>query len=123
MSFGGGGFYFAPRGLVWLIMEDNDPAGFKSGKGKQANKDSKMRTMDQPPYSPDLNPLHFSIWSAIEKEALATRTPREKAPQYTARLKKVALGLARDKVKKAVEGIRIRAQKIFEADGQSIKRD
>ena len=85
-----------PGKRSWLIMEDNDPAGFKSTKGKEAKKDNKMRTLDQPAYSPNLNPLDFSIWSAIEKEALARRTPRETMTQYKTRLRKIALGFARD---------------------------
>ena len=38
-------------------------------------------------------------------------------------MRKVALGLARPVVRKAVESIRARAQAIFDADGQNIKRD
>jgi len=41
-----------PGKRSWLIMEDNDPAGFKSSKGKGSKKANHMKTMDQPAYSP-----------------------------------------------------------------------
>jgi hypothetical protein len=107
----------------WRIMEDNDPAGFKSRKGKTAKKENKMKTETQPPYSPDLNPLDFSIWAAIDRKALAGRRANETKEVYKARLRSVALGLPAAQVKKAVESIRKRAQAIFEADGGDIARD
>ena len=79
--------------------------------------------MNQPAYSPDLTPLDFSIWSQIEKKALDTRPARESGAAYKARLRRVALGLPRPAVRKAVESICARAQAIFEADGRNIKRD
>ena len=111
-----------PGKRSWLIMEDNDPS-FKSGKGKDSKAENRMRTIDQPAFSPDLNLLDFSLWSMIEKEALAGRTPKESQAAYKARLRKVALGLPRAIVKKVVESIRTRAQAIFEADGGNIARD
>ena len=104
-------------------MEDNDPSGFKSNRGKAAKAASGMRTIDQPPYSPDLNPLDFSLWSRIEEKALAGRRPAESRESYKARLRRVALGLPRPLVQKIVESIKSRAQAIFEADDKNIAKD
>ena len=112
-----------PGKRTWLIMEDGDPSGFKSGKGKAAKRANRMNTCDQPPYSPDLNPLDFCIWAEIEKRALATRSAAETKTQYQKRLRKVALHMPRSLVRKAVEGIKQRAQDIFDADGKNIPRD
>ena len=112
-----------PGKRSWLIMEDNDPSGFKSNRGKIAKAASGMRTIDQPPYSPDLNPLDFSLWSWIEKKALEGRRPAESRETYKARLRRVALGLPRPLVQKIVESIKVRAHAIFNADGKNIARD
>ena len=112
-----------PGKRSWLIMEDNDPAGFKSSRGRNAKAANKMKTMDQPPYSPDLNPLDFSIWSAIQTKALSLRRAKEKGATYKARLRRTALTLPKAMVRKAVQSIRSRAQAIFEADGKNIKQD
>ena len=104
-------------------MEDNDPAGFKSSKGKMAKGANSMRTVNQPPYSPDLNPLDFSIWAAIDKKALGGHAAGESIAAYKARLRRIALSMPRAEVRMAVEGIKKRAQAIFEADGGNIPRD
>ena len=62
-----------PGKRSWLAMEDNDPSGFKSRKGIRAKVENKLRPLSQPAYSPDLNPLDFSLWHAIETKALAAR--------------------------------------------------
>ena len=112
-----------PGKRSWLIMEDNDPAGFKSSKGKQAKGANRMTTVNQPPYSPDLNPLDFSIWAAIDKKALSGHKARESIADYKARLRRTALNMPRAEVRMAVEGIKKRAHAIFEAGGGNIRRD
>ena len=112
-----------PGKRSWLVMEDNDPTGFKSRKGIRAKEENKLRALSQPAYSPDLNPLDFSIWKAIETKALAARRRNETGSEYKARLRKTALSMPRAEVKKAVQGIRKRAQQIFDADGGNIPRD
>ena len=54
---------------VWRIVEDNDPSGFKSGKGERAKKSLGIVALEWPKYSPDLNPLDFSLWKQIEDRA------------------------------------------------------
>ena len=112
-----------PGKRSWLIMEDNDPAGFKSSKGKMAKGANHMRTVHQPPYSPDLNPLDFSIWAAIDKKALAGHKAGESMAAYKARLRRTALNMPRAEVRKAVEGIKQRAHAIVAADGGHVRRD
>ena len=83
-----------------------------------------MRTINQPPYSPDLNPLDFSLWAAIEKKALS-RVPKGRVTiaKYKALLRKEALRMPKAQVQKAVEAIKGRAQAIFQENGRHIKRD
>ena len=112
-----------PGKRSWLIMEDNDPAGFKSSLAREAKKKARMKTLDQPAYSPDLNPLDFSIWAAVSDKALK-RTPVSKTVgDFKQKLRRVALRLPRQFVKKAVMNIREKAQAIFEAGGKHVRCD
>jgi len=113
-----------PRKRTWLIMEDNDPTGFKSNAAKHAKAENGMRTLNQPAYSPDLNPLDFSIWEQISKKALAKAQPqRETVKDYKANLRRTALRMPRKTIRKAVAAIRGRAEAIFLARGGNIARD
>ena len=53
-----------------LVLEDNDPYGFKSKKAKQAKKEVHIRAVPFPKYSPDLNPLDFHVWHAVEEKVI-----------------------------------------------------
>ena len=112
-----------PGKRSWLIMEDNDPAGFKSSKARAAKKEAGMKTLDQPAYSPDLNPLDFSIWAAVSDEALKRKPVSKTVKDFKQKLRRVALRLPRRFVKKAVMNIRERAKAIFEAGGKHVSCD
>ena len=107
----------------WLILEDNDPTGYKSNLAKQTKKEHNMRVLEQPVYSPDLNPLDFSIWHAIEQRALSKATGKESVVQFKALLRRTALTLPRPLVEKAVFDIKQRAEAIFHAGGGNISCD
>ena len=49
----------------FLIAEDNDPTGYKSGLGKAAKRAVGIKTIEWPRYSPDLMPLDFSLWTNV----------------------------------------------------------
>ena len=105
-------------------MEDNDPSGYKSNLAKGTKAAHRLRTLDQPPFSPDLNPIDFSIWQAIEKKALANAPPgKESAVSFKARLRRIAMHLSREAVSQAVTSIRKRAEAIFQAGGNHISLD
>ena len=112
-----------PGKRSWLIMEDNDPTGYKSNKAKKTKKMSAISTLDQPVYSPDLNPLDFSLWSAIWTKVLANAPKNETQAQFKARLRRTALRLPASFVGKAVMSIKKRAEAIVNAEGKNIKID
>ena len=49
----------------WCVLEDNDPAGYKSSKAKAAKADIGIVTDDLPRRSPDFNVLVYALWHAI----------------------------------------------------------
>ena len=52
-------------------MEDNDPVGYKSTKGEAAKEELGIQAITYPRHSPDLNPLDFHVWNAVEKKMMA----------------------------------------------------
>ena len=77
----------------------------------------------EPRYSPDLNPLDYSLWSAIDDKALKESKSGETADAYKKRLRRIALRMPKKVVRVAVEQIKKRAEAIFAADGDNILRD
>ena len=54
------------------VLEDNDPAGFRSQKGMKAKRDSKIDIFSLPARSPDLNPCDFALWNEVNRRMRAT---------------------------------------------------
>jgi hypothetical protein len=108
----------------FTILEDNDPTGYKSNKGKVAKEELKIDPIKFPKYSPDLNLLDFYVWSEIERRALLSKAASvDTAAKYKARLRRIAKALPRDTVLKATAGIAARAKEVVQAKGGHISKD
>ena len=108
----------------YLIAEDNDPTGFKSGAGIAAKQEAGIHTIPWPRYSLDLNPLDFSLWVNIEKRMHASAlNGRESIEDYKIRLRRTALSTPTAAVRKMVEAMRKRARLIWEAKGGDVSED
>ena len=81
-----------PTRADYVLYEDNDPSGLKSSAGLNAKRAMKIRTVDTPTYSPDLNPLDFALWKNVEDRVLKQKIEgRETRDEYVARLRRFAL--------------------------------
>ena len=108
----------------YLVGEDNDRTGYKSGKALEAKREVGIKSVDLPKYSPDLNPLDFYVWSAVEKRMAAAKVKQpESAKKYIARLRRTALKLPEEPLKKAVLSMKSRIQAVYDAKGRDIARD
>ncbi len=107
----------------FVVLEDNDPTGYKSGKGKQAKKELKISAIEFPRHSPDLNPMDFFVWPEVERRMAKNPPKKETQAQYKARLRRVAMGIPETLVRAAVMSIRKRAKMVVTAKGGDIKRD
>ena len=108
----------------YSILEDNDPSGYKSTLAKATKAELGICPIEFPKYSPDLNPLDFALWEAVENKMAAQKTPpRETATAFLARLRRTALSLPTGEVKKMVANMKERAQSIYDQDGGHIPRD
>lgn len=112
------------RKASFLIAEDNDPTGYKSGKAVAEKRRLGINTIPWPRYSPDLMPLDFSLWNDINKRVAATApTGSETLAAFKRRLRRVALRTSTSTVRGAVAAMRGRAAMIWKAGGKNITRD
>jgi len=113
-----------PGRRFWTICEDNDPAGFKSGRAVAMKRSLKIRPLSLPPYSPDLQPLDYSLWAEVERRARAVVGDQSvTAAKYRKVLRQAALRLPRPVVSAAVRCMKARVQAVFEAKGGHIAND
>ena len=111
-----------PRERSWRVLEDNDPAGFKSGAGRAAKKAVRIASFDIPKRSPDLNVLDYAIWAEINKRMRKQeqRFPEDKVEsrgQYLARLRRTAMRLPRRFVKSCIQNMKTRCARIIDTKG------
>ena len=89
-----------------------------------AKRSLKIKTVAWPRYSPDLMPLDFCLWNDINKRMDET-SPKgyESVKAFKARLRRTALRTPMKTVRAAIEAMKSRAQRIWEAKGKDIARD
>ena len=51
----------------FLLVEDNDPTGHKSGPGESAKRAAHISCVPFPKHSPDLMPLDFGFWKSVNR--------------------------------------------------------
>ena len=108
----------------YRILEDNDRTGYKSKAAIKAKAAVHIETVDLPKYSPDLNPLDFAVWAAIEKRMAENAPPgKETVEGYKKRLRATALRLPESLIRKSILSIPSRMKAIALAKGRSIARD
>ena len=106
----------------WRILEDNDPSGYKSSKGMEAKTAAGIAALNLPKRSPDLNPLDFSFWAAVNnkmrsKEKKWPASKRESRQAYITRLRRTACSMPADYVEKIVGAMAGRVQQVLEFGG------
>lgn len=117
-----------PGSKKFEVLEDNDPAGYKSHAAQAKKKEVGIEVMELPPRSPDLNVLDYCLWAEISRrlrnqEAAFPANKKESKEQFLARLRRTALGLPTALVKRAVQDMKRRCTLIKEAKGYLIDED
>ena len=82
----------SPGKRRFLVLEDNDPSGYKAKLAVQAKEREKISPMPFPKRSPDLNPLDYGFWALVNRrlrkqEAAFPFSKRETRKQFIHRLK------------------------------------
>ena len=107
----------------YTILEDNDPSGFKSGKGLAAKREVGIHVNPFPKYSHDLNPLDFHVWHAVEKQVIKKIKGPISLKKLGVLMGAAARSLKRETILAAVASITDRAKAIVAAKGGAIARD
>ena len=108
----------------YIIVEDNDPAGYKSGKGKKAKREVGIKPKVWPRYSPDLNPLDFFLWENItDRMEASAPSGHETIDELKKRMRRVALRTPKAVIRKAILQMSTRIQKVYEEKGGDIDID
>lgn len=106
------------------IVEDGDRKGFQSHSGKDMKKALKINSWTLPPRTPQWMPLDFSVWNEVETKVLEKNVRgKESVQQYAARVRKVALKLPKDFIRKCLASMRKRIQATVAAKGRHTRMD
>ena len=108
----------------YTVVEDNDPTGYKSGKGIRAKEEVGITALQFPRYSPDLNPLDYFLWEDIERRMQASEPEgRETIAAFKLRLQQTAKRTSPRTIRKALLNMKKRIQAVYEAKGGDIAID
>ena len=115
-----------PTKSKFIVLEDNDPSGFKSSKGVAGKIAAKIHTFEIPRRSPDLNVLDYAIWKEINRrmrlqEQKWPRGKREARGQYLTRLRRTALRLPKAFITKSIGDMHRRCKRLLAAKGGFIE--
>ena len=116
----------SPLKRSFLMLEDNDPTGFKSNLAKKAKTAAKIKIFEIPKRSPDLSVMDYAIWAKInntmrEQERRFKKSKKETRDQFAKRLAKVAKGLPASFVNKAIGNMKERCERLYRAKGHHIE--
>ena len=111
-----------PAKKKYTILEDNDPSGFKSGKGKAAKELAKITVFSIPKHSPDLNVCEYALWKEVNRrmrecEANWPQGKKETRDQYVARLRKTAKALPKKFIEDSIGDMQRRCARLYEVKG------
>ena len=110
----------------WSVLEDNDPAGFKSSKGKAAKDSCSTVPFVISPRSPDLSVCDYALWKEVNKrmrrqEKAWAATKKETRAGYMARLRRTAMRLPETFIRKSIGDMSRRCRRLYAAKGRHIE--
>ena len=115
-----------PRARSYLMLEDNDPTGFKSSAGVRTKNQANIRVLAIPKRSPDLSGMDYAVWKKIvqtmrSQERRFKKSKRESRSDFLARLQRTAKSLPRSFINKAIGNMKERCNRVYEAKGWHIE--
>ena len=115
-----------PHRARYNVLEDNDPAGFRSKAGLQAKAEAKIDTFRIPRHSPQLNLCDYWLWKAVNtKMRTAERkfgsAKKETRSAFLGRLKRTATSLSVVEIDDALGSMKRRCKDLLKAKGGQIE--
>ena len=107
----------------FLVLEDNDPTGYKSNLAKATKQELGIDVLELPRRSPDLNPLDYSFWSQVNtrlraQELKFRRSYTEPRCQFIKRLRRTILRTPPQVIRKMVSNMKRRCTLLQAAAGR-----
>ena len=107
----------------WRVLEDNDPTGFKSGKGEAAKSAAGIEVFSIPKRSPQLNVCDYALWAEVNRRMRRQeeRWPvqkKETRAAYLVRLRRTALRLPKAFIDKSIGNMKVRCERLLAARGR-----
>ena len=97
---------------------------YKANVARRAKAEVGVFTMDLPRYTPELMPLNYSPWVAIQAKMDERRLTGPESPEsFKNRLHSTALALPRNVVTRALLDVKRRILAIRDAEGKRIASD
>ena len=115
-----------PTKKRFLLLEDNDPAGYKSNLGKDAKRAERIDVLPLPKRSPDLNPLDYGFWDCVnrrlrEQESRFQTRKKETPQQFTARLRRTIMRTPKEVLTPMVESMKRRCVALKACGGKDFE--
>ena len=106
------------------VVEDGDREGFQSWAGRGAKDAERIESWKLPPRSPDLMPLDFCLWDAVEDKTISkSNVVGESLSAYKTRLKRAASRLPKTLVRGCLQSMGKRIQEVIKCKGKHVKMD
>ena len=110
----------------YTILEDSDPAEFKSKKAVANKKESNLDVFVIPKHSPQLNVLDYYLWGEVNKRMRATGRKfsadrREKRTAFLRRLTRTAKSIPAEDILRAQQSMKVRCERLVDAEGGQIE--
>ena len=115
-----------PAKKRFLLLEDNDPSGYKSNRGKDAKRAERIDVLALPKRSPDLNPLDYGFWDCVnrrlrEQESVFHTRKKETPQQFTARLRRTIMRTPKKILTPMVESMKRRCAALKACGGKDFE--
>ena len=112
-----------PGKRSFLLLEDNDPTGYKSNLAKDVKKALGVNILEIPKCSPDLNPLDYAFWSEVnnrlrKQEAKFTDRYTETRCMFVRRLRRTIMRIRPDTLRPMVGHMKRRCTLLRESSGR-----
>jgi len=112
-----------PSAKEFLIVEDNDPTGYKSGLGESAKLDTKISRLPFPKHSPDLMPLDYGFWTEVNKRLRAqernfAKSYCETRKHFVARVRRTIIRMPEEFLRKLIGAMQRRSMLVKDAKGK-----
>ena len=111
-----------PSKKRFVVLEDNDPSGYKAKVAMEAKRKANIISFEIPKRSPDLNPLDYGFWDAVNRRLRAQEKrfaydKRESHQQFVARLRRTILRIPKTVLAPLVKNMKRRCAAVKKAEG------